>query len=170
MFVLKTKAGMSLIEILVMFAIIIILTVAAIPSFISLYQKHHLMTTVQNLNYVLQFARSTAVQNNQTVYVVFQTGDNWCYGMNAGATCNCATPNSCGLGTYSRPKTQDLSLTTTGMTSNTLTFDAIRGATNTTSTVTFTIYNQTPSGTLKISPLGNMQICSSTISGYSACT
>ena len=156
---------------MIVLSIIIILTIAAVPGFISLYQERHLVSEAQNLYYALQYARSEAIKNNQTVYVFFQTGDSWCYGMNPNTTCNCNTTNSCTLGTDAVSKTQGLSLTTTGLTNNnTLTFEGTHGLTNITSTVTFTIYGKTPSATLKISPLGNMQICSATLSGYPTCS
>lgn len=170
MLVAKQCQGLTLLESLIALGIVAVILVAAVPTFTSLYQEYHLTTTVEHLHHVLQLARSTAIQNNQSVYVVFQTGDNWCYGINAGATCSCNVANSCTLGSYSRPRLQDLSLTTTGLTSNTFTFEGTHGASNVSSTITFTIYNQSKAAGLMIKPLGSMQICSSSISGYPACT
>lgn len=162
--------GLSLIEILIALSIVIILTVATVPTFINLYQEHHLKSYIQNLNYVLQYARSEAIKNNQTVYVNFQTGDNWCYGINAGTNCSCNVATSCGLGTYVAPRSQDLSLSTSGLSNQSLTFEGTHGATNTSSTLTFSLYGKTSSITIKITALGNLQYCSSTYSEYPTCS
>ena len=165
-----TLQGLTLIEIMVSLALVVIITLVSVPSFISLYQKYHLSTSTENLYYVLQLARRTAIKNNQTIYVNFQTGDNWCYGLNANTACNCAIANNCTLGTYNTPKLADISLSATGLTSNNLTFEGTRGATLVSSTITYTIYNQSPAISLKISALGNMYLCSANVSGYPPCT
>lgn len=160
--------GYGMIEILVVMAIVIILTIASLPTFLDLYQRYHLSTTVQQLAYTLQYAKSAAIKNNQTVYAVFQTGDNWCYGLNAGATCNCSVANSCGLGSVATTRTQDLSLSLSSITSP-IQFDGVNGATLTNGSINFTIYGQSKSIGVKVNALGNTRICSSTVSGYSAC-
>lgn len=169
MFAKQNSQGLNLIELIVALAIVIILTLAAVPSFISLFQEYHLSTTTENLYYVLQYARSQAIETNQTVYVNFHTGDSWCYGVNAGSTCNCTVANNCGLGTYSAPQSQVLTLSLSGIMGNNISFEGSHGATYSTSTVTFTLYGGTNAIGIDISQLGNMQMCSSTISGYPAC-
>jgi len=69
----------------------------AVPSFIEAIDKYQLKTAADNLNSDLQFARFEAIRNNQTAYVNFSTGANWCYGINLGSTCDCTTANSCQL-------------------------------------------------------------------------
>lgn len=162
--------GITLIELLITIAITSILLVSAVPSFISLYQEHHLKTTVENLYYILKYAQSEAIKNNTTVYVNFGTGDNWCFGAKSGSNCSCSTANSCTLSNTSTAKTQDLSLAVTGMSSNSIQFEGTHGATNSNSTAIFTIYNQSSAMGVKISAFGNIQICSSTYSGYTACS
>lgn len=162
--------GFTLVELLITLVIVSILLVTAIPSFITLYQEHHLKTTVQQLYYVLKFAQSEARKSNVTVYANFGTGDNWCYGTNKTSTCTCSLANSCTLATYSRPRTQDLSLAVSGMTGNTIQFDGVHGATNSHSTVTFTIYNGSTSMGVVINAFGNIQLCSSQLSGYITCS
>lgn len=164
-----TNPGFTLFEFMITLSIVIILTVIAVPVFIQVYQEYQVSTATQNLYQVLQYARSAAIENNQTVYINFQTGDNWCYGVNAGSSCSCNVANNCTLGSYSAPKTQDLTLATTGLTGSNLTFEGTHGAANVTSTITFTKYSGTTALGIDISPFGNLQLCSSTISGYSAC-
>lgn len=162
--------GINLIELLVALSIVIILTVIAIPSFREMYIEYRLTTAAQKLYYVLQYARSEAIKNNTTVYAVFQTGSTWCYGANVNATCNCSVANNCGLGAESSSTLPDVSLSTTGMNGNNLHFEGTHGSTYTASTVSFSFTGDTKSITLKIGSLGNMQICSGTVSGYPTCT
>jgi len=150
-------------------SVVIILTITAVPAFIQAYQEYHVSTTTQQLYQVLQYARSAAIENNQTIYVNFQVGDNWCYGVNAGSSCSCNIANNCTLGSYSAPKVHDLTLSTTGLTGNNLTFEGTHGAANVTSTITFTLYGGTVALGMDVTPFGDMQLCSSTIHGYSAC-
>ncbi len=167
---INQQKGVSLIELLVVMAIVIILTIMAVPLFTSFMNEFRLKATVQKLYYSLQYARSEAVKQNQAVYVSFQTSDNWCYGTNPASACTCSTPSGCSLGATTAPRTQNLTLTVTGLTSNTLQFEGSRGAAGASSVITFTVYGQTPTMSIKITGLGNMIICSPNVSGYPACT
>ncbi len=162
--------GFSFIQLMTVLAILSILTLASAPSFIELYQQYHLVTTTQNLYYVMQYAKSEAIKNNNTVYVEFQTGDNWCYGVNLGATCDCTVTNSCSLGSYATPQTQDLSFSSAGANNHAVYFEGTHGAADTSSTLTFTVYGQSKALSIKVNRLGSLLVCSSTISGYPSCT
>lgn len=168
MFAIRNNAGLSLIELLVTLTIIIILTMTAVPSFLTLYREHQLTSNIQNLHYTLQFARSSAIKSNQTVYVHFKTGNNWCYGANLGTSCDCSAANSCTLSHFQFTN-QALSLSTSGLASNTLSFESTRGATNKNSRITFSLSGKSTAVSLNVSALGNMQYCSSTLDGYATC-
>ena len=166
---MKDHFGITLIEILMIMIIVVIITAIAVPSFLTFVQERRLTMTAENLFSAMQYARSEAIKRNATVYVNFQTGDNWCYGMNTGSSCNCSTASSCNLGAVQTPQTQQISLSTTGLSSNSVQFESSRGAANTSSgKVTFTLYGQSVSMSLLIGQLGNAQLCSS-LSGYQAC-
>ena len=158
--------GITFAELLIALAIASILILVGVPAFISFYQEYRLSSNTEKLYYALQYARSASIKNNQAVYVYFNTGTAWCYGINAGATCNCNIANNCGLGTYSASTTQDYSLSTTGLTGNTLIFDGTHGSASV-STVTFTLNSNTMS--VSIGALGNMRVCSNQMSGYPTC-
>jgi Tfp pilus assembly protein FimT len=158
--------GITFAELLIALVIVSVLILVGVPAFISFYQEYRLSTNTEKLYYALQFARSASIKNNQTIYVNFNTGTNWCYGINADSTCNCSVANSCGLGSYSASTTQDYSLSTTGITANTLTFDGTHGSASV-STVTFTLNSNSMS--VSIGALGNMRVCSNQISGYPTC-
>ena len=172
MFILQRNdyPGFSLIELLIIIAITAVMLVVAVPSFISYLQLNRLRGTVQQQYYSLQYARSEAVKRNSNVYVTFQTGDSWCYGMNVGSVCNCSTPSGCGLGVVKAPKAQQLTLSTSGILASTIQFEPTHGAANASGLITFTLYGQTTSMSVKMGRLGNVIICSSSITGYQSCS
>jgi Tfp pilus assembly protein FimT len=146
-----------------------VLVIIAIPSFISYVQNNRAVGTAENLYYSLQYARSEAIKRNTTVYVSFVTGSNWCYGINPGSACTCTTPSSCALGAVSPANSTQTTLSTTGVTGNQITFEGTHGAAYKASTITFTVYGQTNAMGVDVSPMGDLLVCSSTISGYSGC-
>jgi Tfp pilus assembly protein FimT len=165
----KTNSGVTILEALIVMMIIIIVTIVAVPTFISFIQERRLTLTAENLLASMQYARTEAIKRNTNVYISFQTGDNWCFGINTGSSCTCTTPSSCNLGATLAPQTQQLNLSTTNLNSNSFQFEGSRGAsTISNGKITFTLYGQTDSISLLIGQLGNLQLCSS-ISGYPLC-
>jgi Tfp pilus assembly protein FimT len=161
--------GVTIIELLTIMGVTIILTVLAVPSFISTIQTHRIRANAENLYYTLQYARSEAIKRNTTVYVSFITGDNWCYGLNTGSACTCTTPSGCNLGAYQTSSTQQTSLSVSGYNSNTIEFESTHAAANASGAITFTLYGKTSLIKISIGRLGNLQMCSTGISGYLAC-
>jgi len=161
--------GMTLIEFLIIIGIMAITAVASVSSFTSIVRNYRISGVAEQLYYQLQYARSEAVKRNATVYVSFSTGDSWCYGINVGGTCDCTTAGSCGLATTSASAPGLISLSTSGMTGNSINFEGTHGAANASGSVTLTLFGQTSLITLSISRFGNLQLCSTGISGYTAC-
>lgn len=163
-----SSQAFTLIEMMIVFVLITILTLIAVPTFTSLIQNHRLSATAENLYYVIQLARSEAVKNNTSVYISFLTGDSWCFGVNAGSSCNCSVAGSCTLGSYSAPQAQQLSLSSTY--SSNMNFEGTHGAASASGSFTLTLYGQTsPLMTINIGMMGNAQMCSTGITGYTAC-
>lgn len=163
------KQGMTLVELLVVLSISAILAVTAVPAFITYLQTSRLTSAAQNLYYTLQNARTEAIKRNTTVYVQFQTGSNWCYGVNPVSACTCSTASSCTLGTTQAPSSAQLTLSATGLTSNAIHFEPNHGAASTSSTITLT-NGQGNAISVKVGLLGSLLLCSSQISGYQACS
>jgi Tfp pilus assembly protein FimT len=161
--------GFSLIQLLLVLVSLSILMIASVPAFIDLYQQYHLRTTAQHLYYVLQYAKSEAIKNNNRVYVDFQTGDNWCYGLNTNTTCDCTSTTNCTLGRYASSQSGDLNLSSSGITNHTIYFEGSHGAAEVNGTISFTLFGQTTSLSVKINRLGSLKLCSSTLSGYPSC-
>lgn len=166
---IRRRHGLTLIELLVMLLIVAILALIAIPLFTSLIQTYRLTTAAEQLYTTLQYARTEAVKRNTNVYVSVTTGDTWCYGVNTGSTCTCSTAGSCNLGSVSAPGAELLTLSATGLSSNSMYFDTVHGGASAASTFTFTLYGQSNLITTSVSQLGNIQTCSTGISGYTAC-
>jgi len=163
------RRGVTLIEFVIILIIIVILTVIAVPTFITFYKTHRLKSTTEALYYALQFARTEAVKRNTTVYVSFTTGDSWCFGVNPGSSCNCGTAGSCTLLTVSAPQAQQISLSQSGYNSNYVYFEGTHGAANASGSLTYTLFGQTPLVKIKLGAMGNLQMCSTGVSGYTAC-
>lgn len=161
--------GFTIIELLVVLVIATILLVTTIPSFVTFLQTSRLTSTSQQLYDTMQYARAEALKRNVNIFVSFQTGSNWCYGINPSAACSCNTANSCTLGTVTAPASSTISLSATGLTSNSVRFDPNHGAANAASTVTFT-NSQGNAISVKVRLLGSIQLCSANVSGYAACT
>ena len=167
---LKKQKGITLIELLITIVIIAVLVIIGIPSFVNYLQENRLIGTTQNLYYTLQYARSEAVKRNTTMYVVFQTGSNWCYGINPGSSCSCSTAGSCTLGSVSSNSAQPMSLSTSGLTSNTIQFEPLHGASYISGTITYTLTGSSNAMSVKVNLLGSLQVCSNQISGYPTCS
>lgn len=163
----RTNKGLSLIELMIIVIVMVILTVIAIPSFTQFMQRYRLITTTQSIYYNLQYARSEAVKRAATVYISFQTGNNWCYGINTGSVCSCTIPSGCNLGTFTPSASQLTTLTLNGFSS--LSFEGSRGAASSSGTITITVAGGTSSMGIDVGTLGNLQICSNNLSGYPAC-
>lgn len=159
--------GFTLFELMVVITITAVVLLLAIPYFTSLIKTQRLVGTTENLYSVLQNARSEAIKRNVSVYVSFQTGTTWCYGVNPSSACNCTVPSGCSLGTVNAPNAL-LSLSATGLSGSPLQFqfDSVHGGASVSNTLTFTLAGETPAMNIKTSTLGNSSICSAAVSGY----
>ncbi|MGJ0515944.1 MAG: GspH/FimT family pseudopilin [Methylomicrobium sp.] len=90
----QKMAGFTLIEALVVIAIIGILAALGVPSFQDMLERNRLKQVVESLKSDLQFARSEAIKHSEDVIVSRKTGNagSWCYGL---ARKNPSTKTSC---------------------------------------------------------------------------
>lgn len=161
--------GFTMTEILVVLAIVSILALITIPLFSNIINKRRLALTADELFLALSNARTEAIKRNSNVYVSFNTGSTWCYGINVGSACNCTAPSTCNIKSATYAKDQQMTLSTSGIASGNFYFETIHGGASTIGTITFTLYADTPLVTISVSRLGNLQICSTGLSGYTAC-
>jgi Tfp pilus assembly protein FimT len=154
---------------LTMLVIIVILMLVSIPVYDSIIQYYHITTAATDLYSSIQYARTEAIKRNTAVYMSFTTGSSWCYGINTGSACNCGTPSSCNLGTVTASAANILTLSATGLSSNAFYFDNTHGGASTSVTLTYTLFGQASLIQTSVSMLGDVSVCSTGITGYTAC-
>ena len=162
----NNNAGFTLVELMVTVAVTGILLAIAVPAFQSTLDKRRLVGAAEQLYADLQYARTEAIKRNVSVFVSFNTGTSWCYGI-ALAACNCGTSGSCQL-TPGIDRVVDasgfrgVSLGSTFGTNYT-TFEPRRGTANDGGTLkngTATLSSTTGEIKVIVGSLGRVRICS----------
>jgi type IV fimbrial biogenesis protein FimT len=98
---MNKNKGFSVIELMVVVAIVGIVTSMAVSSFSHVMQRNRLKATVEAFQSDMQFARTQALKRNRNVSIsTKQSSTNpgdWCYGLTAVDTaCDCsASPSDC---------------------------------------------------------------------------
>ena len=72
--------GFTLIELIMVMAIIVVLAVVAIPNFVTFQRNSQLTSTANGLLASINAARGEAMKRNQTAFVVPNTGTDWTTG------------------------------------------------------------------------------------------
>ena len=173
--------GITLVEVLVVVAIISILAAIAVPSFIEQLQQQRVEGAAEGLVAAMQNAKAEAIKTNNDMRIVFTSSGgvctstdcsnasnanlDWCYGMTNKTTCNCTISDSCATGSVVQG-TDYSGVSITFNTSISRNFDSLRGAA-TSGTIRFFAGNRSLGVTT--SSLGRIRICkdnNSTLSGY----
>ncbi len=164
----RNNHGLNLIELMTVLFIAAVLLLASVPYFSDMLQEFRTSSIANNLYYTIQYARSEAIKSNTNVYLSFSTGDTWCYGLNKNSACTCTVASSCGLGVYSAPAAQQVTLSLSGLSGTSFYFEGTHGAASASPTITLTPYGE--SSYIKVLVLQLLtQMCSSGISGYWKC-
>lgn len=88
----RAGKGFTLIEMMVVIAILGILLAIAAPSFTMFFEKFRTKRAAETLGGSLYIAKSEAIKRNQFVRLVItasNSGATWCYGLTTANTCNC---------------------------------------------------------------------------------
>lgn len=167
-------SGFTLVEMMVVIAIITILASVAIPSFGSFFDRHRLRGAADTLFGDLQFARMEAIRNNQFVFVNIKTGSSWCYGMKVGSACDCSKPSSdanyCSLKLVNANGNTGTTLSTSTFAADP-SFDPVQGLASQAGSATFTS-TANAQAQISLSLLGMVSLCTPSGSasvGYAAC-
>ncbi|MGZ4980014.1 MAG: GspH/FimT family pseudopilin [Methylobacter sp.] len=97
------SAGFTLLELMIVVAIMGILAAIAIPSYQDMIERNRLKEVVEGFKSDMQFARTEAIKRSQDIVVSRTPGNagGWCYGLNVGANCTCTAAGSCAIKTIS---------------------------------------------------------------------
>ena len=168
------NTGFTLLETMIVVAIIGILAAMAVPSFSDQMQQQRVEGAVEGLVSALQNAKAEAIKSNASLGIVFTPVtlnadlSTWCYGMMAAgaATCDC-TAADCVSGSVVQ-SSDFKGVTVNFNTSASRVFNPLRG-TGTSGTVEFSAGNNKTLG-VTTTMLGRIRICkdaTSTIGSYS---
>ncbi len=99
----QKNAGFTLLETMIVVAIVGILAAIAVPSYQDMLEQNRLKQVAEGLKSEMQFARTEAIKRSQNVIVSRTTGSAgaWCYGLSVTTTsCDCkqttvATTDDC---------------------------------------------------------------------------
>jgi len=112
--------GVSLVELVICIAIIAILLLVALPSYLDYLKRQRVNGIGDNLHFLMRLAKVEAAKKNSMMWVEFHVDpsdpSNWCVALSDTAGCTCAIANSCQLNGISRlfsaTKYQDVTMTT----------------------------------------------------------
>lgn len=100
----KRFAGFTLIELMIVLAVLVIIITLAAPSFNDAMERRRLAGAGDEIFNAVNYARSEAIMRNTDVLIRFQTESDgkWCYGIDddapSSSACNCSTaPEKCSL-------------------------------------------------------------------------
>jgi type IV fimbrial biogenesis protein FimT len=173
--------GVTVIELMIVVAVVAILASLAGPSFRSLLDRQRVRSAAANLNVDVQYARSEAVRNNAPVTVSFSASSSpWCYGIVGGSSaCDCNTAGSCSLKTVRGDDFANVSITLAGGTGFTISprqgqISAIAGGGSGAATTAVTFISTTTSSAQlqsRLNALGRVLQCApgGSLPGYVTC-
>jgi len=171
------QLGLTLIELLIVIAIVAVLVAFTVPAFTDLILTQRAKGSAEGLVAALQNTKAQAVKANESTSIVFKpaaTGTvhtSWCYGMTdvGDVTCDCnATPSDCAAGSVVAGDTYtDVTLEFNA--TDLRTFEPVLGAANgTQGSAIFRAGNNKDLGVV-VSTIGRINICrpaGTTISRY----
>lgn len=167
----RSAQGLTLLELMIAIAVMLILLALAIPSLRALLTRNQLKAAAQALAEDLQWTRSESIERNRSLRVSLDVG-RWCYGIDLAdkGSCNCRLPTSqSGACQLKRQEGSDFPGITLAATFDGTSFEP-RRATAGNGSMTLTA---TPGASLRVvlSRLGRVRICAPAddIPGYAPC-
>lgn len=169
-----TSNGMTLIEILMVIAVVAIMATAGLPSLQGMIERQHLRGAANALYTDMLNARMEAIRRNVPVSMSFATdadSGQWCVGLSDHGPCDCLLAADCTLAgeppriMHSRDFGR-VALTTNFSPQHTATFRPARATANA-GTASLTVNGRRVE--IRLSSLGRARICSDDIRDYPSC-
>lgn len=95
----RRHAGVTLIELMTILALVLVIVTGAAPSFGSMLERSRLRAVVERLRGDVAVARAEAVRRHRTVVLSFwrsEDGGQWCYGLTLANACDCRVASGAG--------------------------------------------------------------------------
>jgi len=185
---MKVLNGFTLIELMVVIAVLAIIATVAVPGMGNFLDSNKLRGATSQLYADLQYARSESIKQNSNISISLSSngGTSWCYGISTNASCDCtvtdpADANACTLpqsGTnilktgYSSDFNGVRIISPSGTNQIIATFDPVRGIATAAGSVVFESHNNLETH-VTVSVLGKVSACTPSgaknVTGYSAC-
>lgn len=169
--------GFTLIEAMLVIAVIAILLTAGLPSFSSLIDRHRLRGAANDLHAALLLARAEALRRGTAVSVAFNTDADggWCHALSDQGPCDCLSPADCTLGgesvlTVHGSDFRGVRLSAGFATPRSATFHPVRG-TASPGTARLSLSNDRSDDEIRIvvSSLGRIRLCAAGLPDYPPC-
>ena len=170
----KTNRGFTMLEIMVALVIMGIIAAFAFPSFRNMIENKQLKSVTESLYNDLKLAHSEAIKKQTAIFVSFQPGANWCYGIDDTAACNCNVVNDCEFEGAEKVirgtdyKNTVLAVNGWGAGIPFIFFEGTRGMSNRSAgAATFTTNTKTTN--IASNRIGRIEICSDSLIDYKGC-
>lgn len=95
----RRARGLTLLELVVVLAIVGVLTTLALPSFGSMLARHRLKAAAEHLAADLGELRLLAAQRGRPLQLNLQPGPQWCWALATAGGCDCRVPQGCQMKT-----------------------------------------------------------------------
>jgi type IV fimbrial biogenesis protein FimT len=163
--IMQTNRGITLLEVMVVIAIIGIIVAIAVPSYQDMIEVKRLQQAAEALKSDMQFARAEAIKRSSDLRLTISSAT-WCYGIDDGNTaCACGTAGDCAIKAVDGRQFQGISIDG----DNSVTFSFRRGTANAAgSTLSSLNYN----ARVVVGNVGRVRICApggAGLPGYPAC-
>lgn len=165
----SNNAGFSLIEMMIVVAIVGVLVSIAMPSFSKMLERNRLKEATEALKMDLMLARTEAIKQSINLNVSIKTnGSAWCYGIdNDNTSCDCSVAGDCALKTVDGNQFNGIALMSSDVD---IAFDYRRGTASPQSVILDTTHYQTK---IIVSNGGRVRVCSfnsaKAIGSYDGC-
>jgi type IV fimbrial biogenesis protein FimT len=160
--------GTTLVELLVVVAIMGIVAALGFPSFSDARERQKLNGLADNLHFFMKLARAEAAKKNNDVFVVLNEtlGGAWCIGLSdTNGVCNCETANACAVDGIERvirsTEYQSVRYASTFV-NDVITIEPYRGRSADAGSLTFTLHSGIKQKDIRIirSVMGRDRVCS----------